>query len=69
MTPIPDSSSPRSQTLAARLLAPWRRPWPWLSLLLLFICSRSEPPRLWFWFSLLLISLLVGLLQSLARRS
>ena len=69
MTPTPESSSPRPQALAPRLLAPWRRPWPWLSLLLLFICSRSEPPRLWFWFSLLLISLLVGLLQSLARKS
>ena len=37
-------------------------------LLLLLLCTRSEPPRLWFWFSLLAISLLVGLLQSLARR-
>jgi hypothetical protein len=35
---------------------------------LLRVCSRSEPPRLWFWFSILLISLVVGLLQSLARR-
>ena len=52
----------------ARLLHPWRQPWPWLSLLLLALCSRSEPPRLWFWVALLLISLLVGLLQSLARR-
>jgi hypothetical protein len=52
----------------ARLLHPWRQPWPWLSLLLLGLCSRSEPPRLWFWLALLLISLLVGLLQSLARR-
>ena len=51
-----------------RLLAPWRQPWPWISLALLWLCSRSEPPRLWFWFALLLISLLVGLLQSLARR-
>jgi apolipoprotein N-acyltransferase len=64
MTPAPDRSSSRRQ----RLLAPWRAPWPWLSLLLLLLCTRSEPPRLWFWFSLLLISLLVGLLQSLARR-
>ena len=32
------------------------------------LCTRSEPPRLWFWFALLLISLLVGLLQSFARR-
>jgi hypothetical protein len=50
------------------LIAPWRAPWPWISLLLLVLCTRSEPPRLWFWFALLLISLLVGLLQSLARR-
>lgn len=50
------------------LLAPWRQPLPWISLLLLALCTRSEPPRLWFWFALLLISLLMGLLQSLARR-
>jgi len=67
MTSSPDGP-PRSAPLATRLLAPWRRPWPWLSLVLLLVCSRSEPPRLWFWFSLLLISLVVGLLQSLARR-
>ncbi|MFM7086388.1 MAG: hypothetical protein ACKOXO_05275 [Cyanobium sp.] len=57
----------RTRVSARRLLAPWRQPWPWLSLLLLLLCSRSEPPRLWFWFALLLISLLVGLLQSLQR--
>ncbi|MCE2837027.1 MAG: hypothetical protein ACK5QQ_10095 [Cyanobacteriota bacterium] len=50
------------------LLAPWLQPWPWFSLLLLFLCSRTEPPRLWFWVALLVISLLVGLLQSQARR-
>ncbi|MFZ4566448.1 MAG: hypothetical protein ACOYMY_08275 [Prochlorococcaceae cyanobacterium] len=50
-----------------RLLAPWRQPWPWLSLGLLLLCTRTEPPRLWFWLALLLISLLVGLLQALAR--
>ncbi|MFZ0409215.1 MAG: hypothetical protein WAM11_14050 [Cyanobium sp.] len=50
------------------LLAPWLQPWPWLSLALLLLCSRTEPPRLWFWLALLLISLLVGLLQSQARR-
>ena len=27
--------------------------------------TRSEPPRLWFWFALLLISLLVGLAISM----
>lgn len=58
----------RSPSLRQRLIAPWRSPWPWISLLLLLLCTRSEPPRLWFWFALLLISLLVGLLQSLARR-
>ena len=52
----------------ARLIAPWKQPWPWISLLLLLLASRSEPPRLWFWFALLVISLLVGLLQGLARR-
>jgi len=67
MTSSSDGPRP-SEALTSRLLAPWRRPWPWLSLVLLLICSRSEPPRLWFWFSLLLISLVVGLLQSLARR-
>jgi hypothetical protein len=35
--------------------------------MLLILCSRTEPPRLWFWLALLLISLAVGLLQSLAR--
>jgi len=52
-----------------RWLKPWRQPAPWLALILLLITAASQPPRLWFWFSLLLISLLVGLLQSLARRS
>jgi hypothetical protein len=51
------------------LLAPWRQPWPWVSLGLLLLCSRTEPPRLWFWLALLLISLLVGLIQALARKS
>lgn len=63
MTPSSAAGSRRR-----RLIAPWRQPWPWISLLLLLLTSRSEPPRLWFWFALLLISLLVGLLQSLARR-
>lgn len=56
------------RALRRRLLAPWRQPWPWVSLVLLLLCSRSEPPRLWFWFALLLINLLVGLMQGLARR-
>jgi apolipoprotein N-acyltransferase len=64
MSPTSDRPPSRRQ----RLIAPWRAPWPWISLLLLGLCTRSEPPRLWFWFALLLISLLVGLLQSLARR-
>ena len=62
------STTPDHHNRAVRLLEPWRRPWPWVSLALLGLCARSEPPRLWFWFALLLISLLVGLLQSLARR-
>ena len=49
------------------LLAPWRRPLPWISLALLLLCLRSDPPRLWFWLALLLISLVVGLIQGLAR--
>jgi hypothetical protein len=61
---IPALSRQRRQAL----LAPWLQPWPWVSLGLLLLCSRTEPPRLWFWLALLLISLMVGLLQSLARR-
>ena len=49
------------------LLAPWRRPLPSLSLALLLLCLRSDPPRLWFWLALLLISLVMGLIQGLAR--
>lgn len=49
------------------LLPPWRRPLPWLSLALLLLCLRSDPPRLWFWLALLLISLVMGLIQGLAR--
>jgi hypothetical protein len=56
----------RRSLLRSRWLAPWLQPWPWLSLLLLMLCQRSEPPRLWFWFALLLISLGVGLMRSLA---
>lgn len=46
---------------------PWLAPWPWVSLGLLLLCLRTEPPRLWFWLALLLISLLVGLLRALAK--
>jgi hypothetical protein len=62
------SPSRRRPRPAASLLAPWLEPWPWVSLGLLLLCSRTEPPRLWFWLALLLISLVVGLLRSLARR-
>ena len=31
------------------------------------VAATSTTPRLWFWLALLLISLLVGLLQALAR--
>jgi hypothetical protein len=48
-------------------IKPWLSPWPWLSLGLLLLCTRTEPPRLWFWLALLLISLLVGLMRALAR--
>ncbi len=49
-------------------LKPWLAPWPWVSLGLLLLCTRTEPPRLWFWLALLLISLLVGALRALARK-
>jgi hypothetical protein len=62
------SPSRRRPRPAAALLAPWLEPWPWVSLGLLLLCSRTEPPRLWFWLALLLISLVVGLVRSLARR-
>jgi hypothetical protein len=38
-----------------------------LSLGLLLLCTRTEPPRLWFWLVLLMISLLLGLMRALAR--
>lgn len=68
MTPPPATRAPRRPRPGSALLAPWLEPWPWLSLGLLLLCSRTEPPRLWFWLALLLISLVVGLLRSLARR-
>ena len=52
-----------------RWLKPWRQPAPWLTLLLLLITARSEPPRLWFWLALLLIVLLVGWAQALKGSS
>ncbi len=59
------------QTPLARALGPWIKPWlapwPWLSLGFLLLCTRTEPPRLWFWLALLMISLLVGLMRALAR--
>ncbi len=61
---LPFPPSPPS----GRWLTPWKQPLPWISLLLLLLCLRTEPPRLWFWLTLLLISLAVGLLQSLSRR-
>jgi hypothetical protein len=38
-----------------------------VSLGFLLLCTRTEPPRLWFWLALLLISLLVGVMRALAR--
>ena len=49
-------------------IQPWLQPWPWLTAGLLLFCTRTEPPRLWFWLALLLISLLVGLLRALAKQ-
>ncbi|MEB3318446.1 MAG: hypothetical protein VKO39_09960 [Cyanobacteriota bacterium] len=61
----------RTDTRLVRTLRPWLKPWlapwPWLSLGLLLLCMRTEPPRLWFWLALLLISLLVGMMRALAR--
>ena len=50
-----------------RWLKPWRQPAPLLTLVLLLITARSEPPRLLFWLALLLIVLLVGWVQALKR--
>ncbi len=61
-------SSDRFRRPLRALVTPWLQPWPWISLLLLLLCTRTEPPRLWFWLTLLLISLVVGLIQSLGRR-
>jgi hypothetical protein len=60
------SDPPRARALSP-WLKPWLAPWPWLSLGLLLLCMRTEPPRLWFWLALLLISLVVGLLRALSR--
>ena len=60
------SSSPLRRLLGP-WVKPWLAPWPWVSLGLLLLCTRTEPPRLWFWLALLLISLLVGTLRALAK--
>ena len=49
-------------------LKPWLAPWPLLSLGLLLLCTRTEPPRLWFWLALLLMAGLMGLATLAARR-
>ncbi|MFM7169690.1 MAG: hypothetical protein ACKOYH_02380 [Cyanobium sp.] len=59
---------PLLSRVASPWLKPWLSPWPWASLGLLWLCTRTEPPRLWFWLALLLISLLVGFLRALAPK-
>ncbi|MCH9714364.1 MAG: hypothetical protein K0U63_07435 [Cyanobacteria bacterium] len=48
-----------------RWLTALRQPAPWVALVLLAITVSSTAPRLWFWFALLLIVLLVGWVQAL----
>ena len=53
---------PRHSALAA-----WRQPAPWIALVLLTIASTSTQPRLWFWIALLVVVLVVGWIQAMAR--
>ena len=53
---------PRHSALAA-----WRQPAPWIALVLLAIASISTQPRLWFWVALLVVVLVVGWIQAMAR--
>ena len=53
---------PRHSALAA-----WRQPAPWIALVLLAITSTSTQPRLWFWVALLVVVLVVGWIQAMAR--
>ena len=53
---------PRHSALAA-----WRQPAPWIALVLLAIASISTQPRLWFWVALLVVVLVVGWIQAVAR--
>lgn len=48
-------------------LAAWRQPAPWIALVLLAIASNSTQPRLWFWVALLVVVLVVGWIQAMAR--
>ena len=42
-----------------------KTPAPWVALLLLVITANSVPPRMWFWFAVLLVVLLVGWMRAL----
>ena len=53
---------PRHSALAA-----WRQPAPWIALAMLAIASNSTQPRLWFWVALLVVVLVVGWIQAIAR--
>ena len=46
-------------------LRAFKTPAPWLALLLLVITANSVPPRMWFWFAMLLVVLLVGWMRAL----
>ncbi|WP_115016553.1 hypothetical protein [Synechococcus sp. UW140] len=58
---------PRHRLASSSWLAALRQPAPWIALVLLAITVSSTAPRLWFWFALLLIVLLVGLVQALKQ--